>query len=190
MKIEVNNLESIDIKTTYIGNDNNDIAVDYQIKVPDDILIGAVEVLNGMIRLDETSGNTLVHNLNGEIYINNIKGRIDILNNNGSINVTGETMIIKASTLNGNINADLYQISDAGAIFSTSNGTVNLHLSPGLNADLVIKTMNGVITSRSNAVVGRKIQDNYLDAKLGNGGPRIYTNVLCGNVYLESLKAG
>lgn len=101
---------------------------------------------------------------------------------NGDIRVSGVSGVLRLSTSNGAIT-----VRDAGAAeihAHTSNGAIRLAVPGALNANLSARTSNGRIHSDVEVVTDH-VGVNYLEGKIGSGGPEIELRTSNGGIYLQ-----
>ncbi|MEJ2306745.1 MAG: DUF4097 family beta strand repeat-containing protein [candidate division WOR-3 bacterium] len=147
------------LKGEFTGNRVN---VDYEIKVPEHVVISEVNTTNGKVFLKGTKGPSLLHTTNGEIKVEKAKGDIEARSTNGKIvieNVDGFVAAyttngyIKAKsekmkelrTTNGNFEAEFKEMKEGGVKLRTTNGSITISLPASLNTILELRTTNGGI---------------------------------------------
>jgi DUF4097 and DUF4098 domain-containing protein YvlB len=111
------------------------------------------------------------------------RSSIEVTAANGAIRVSGVTGTMRLSTSNGAIT-----VQNAGAAeihAHTSNGAIRIEVPVGLNANLSARTSNGRIHSDV-AVETNHIGANFLEGKIGSGGPEIDLQTSNGAIYLKN----
>lgn len=169
------------------NNDRRDIEydfkVDFTVKVPYGINLHISTVNDGIITVNNVSGNLHVNNVNDEISIKNAKGTT------------------YAHTVNGDVTVNYTTNPSEESSYYTINGNIRVTYQPGLSADLQFKSMNGEFyTDFSETVLlpatTKKIQNTKgegtvykLDAvtsvRFGRGGKIFRFETLNGNVYIK-----
>jgi len=232
VKIEVSVDEDMEIATSYSGKDSkkskekeNDfgiwdfikwvvkggytgskIAVDYEIKVPDYVVIaeatstnGNIELkgtkgpsdlktTNGKIKVENAEGNVAARTTNGRVEIENLNGFVTVTTTNGKIIVERSEGVEKLKTTNGSIDAELKEVKEGGTEIRTTNGSIKLGLPSSLNADLELKTTNGGIDLGDIALeVTSKHKNKYIKGKMGKGGPEINASTTNGSIKVRKL---
>jgi len=181
------------------------IAVDYEIKVPDYVVIaeatstnGNIELkgtkgpsdsktTNGKIKVENAEGNIEARTTNGKVEIENVKGFVTVTTTNGKIKVKSEG-IKKLRTTNGSIDAEIKKIKEEGTEIRTTNGSIKLGLPASLDADLELKTTNGGIDLDDIALeVTSKHKNKYIKGKMGKGGPEINASTTNGSIKVRKL---
>ena len=228
INIEVSIEKEIEISTTYPGKrpkeDKNDFGiwdfikqvlkgsfigdktcVDYEIKVPDDIIVSEVKSTNGKIYLKQTKGPSELHTTNGEIKVETAKGDIEAKTTNGRIEIQDVKGLVTAKstngpikvrsekikelkTTNGSINAEFKETKGETIEFQTTNGSITLHLPPSLNAVLELKTTNGgVDLGNTDLEIISQKKNKYIKGKIGKGGTEICARTTNGKIKVRKL---
>jgi DUF4097 and DUF4098 domain-containing protein YvlB len=167
--------------------ENYIVSVNYDIKVPLDLLIGIIECTNGSINIENVGGNPDLSTSNGTISAVNVNGIVSATSSNGDITATGVRSLDKASTSNGNITAELPTIYNNLEI-KTSNGSIVLLLSPLLAVDLDAKTSNGSISISNLNIDAAEFDQNTLSGSMNGGGYKVQVSTSNGSIDLAQLK--
>jgi hypothetical protein len=154
------------------------VIYDFEIKVPVATAVHLYTVNEGDIRLENTTGDFELSNVNRPIEAKEVGG-------SGKIH-----------TVNGGITALFTKNPAANCSFVTVNGTIETSFQPGLNADVRVKTFNGraytdyEVTSlprmapvnerRDGKFVYRS--DDFTGMRIGNGGPQFKYDTLNGSI--------
>ena len=152
---------------------NPRVSVNYEIKVPGDVIVDRVKTSNGVVGLDGTSGDARATTSNGAIDIRNVDGYVSADTSNGKINIAGTTGVMEARTSNGAIIVEIPDINRDLTI-RTSNGAVSVYLPADLNADIEMRTSNGRVSIHDVTVTVSESSKNNFKGKIGSGGNRIY----------------
>jgi DUF4097 and DUF4098 domain-containing protein YvlB len=231
VKIEVSIKEKMEISTVYFrqnsresGEDEDDfgiwdfikwmvkgaftgekIAVDYEIKVPDHVIVSEVESSNGEIFLKGTKGPSELNTTNGTIEVKNAEedvearttnGKVEIENVNGFVIATSTNGAIRVKskkikeikTTNGRIEAELKEIHGGGVEIRTTNGSIILNLPASLNCILELSTTNGGIDLNDITLdVISQHKNKYIKGKMGKGGPKIDASTTNGGIKVGKL---
>jgi len=174
------------IQTVYPNHDPR-VTVNYEIKVPEDIMVGIIECSNGNINVSNVIGNPVVSTSNGSVTINNINGIVSARSSNGNLVVTGAKSLGNLKTSNGNIEAELALLHENLDI-RTSNGSIDLAISATLAADLEVKTSNGKISISNLNIDSAKFEQTSLLGSMNDGGYKITITTSNGSVNLMALK--
>lgn len=203
--IEVSSGSNFRVETIHVLK-NPKVSVNYDIKVPFNVVVKSVQTSNGAIDLEKTQGDSEVRTSNGtieiegsegdidadtsngSIEIEDVKGYVRAHTSNGSISVEDTTGIIELETSNGTIDAEVWEVGENGTRLRTSNGAIKVKIDPSLNIDLEAITSNGKISVEDLEVVVKEISKTALRGKLGNGGKRISCRTSNGAIKLKSLK--
>lgn len=189
------------VKGEYSGNK---IAVDYEIKVPDYVIVSEVKTSNGKIYIKGTKGPSELITTNGKIEVENVKGDIEAKSTNGKIKIENVNGFVSGRTTNGKIEVKSEGIKDLtttnGGIeaevksikenikIRTTNSSIKLGLSSSLNALLELSTTNGGIDLNDIALeVASKHKNKYIKGKMGKGGPKIHASTTNGSIKIKKM---
>jgi DUF4097 and DUF4098 domain-containing protein YvlB len=155
VKIEVESHPGeVDVHTRYPDDEGVEVAVEYHIHVPNRVLLGSVQTVNGSL---------LVRGVEGGGELKSVNGNVEVLESSGRFN---------AKTTNGNLRLEFRHLIDGAPMkLETVNGSVVLGLPSNASADLNVRNMNGdlysefPVTSTSDLPGARAYR-----GKLGHGG--------------------
>ncbi len=205
VKIEVNMNGNMEIRTEFLKK-RAKVSVNYEIKVPEVVMVSQIESSNGSIELEgtkgpsklktsngsieveETTGNIEAETSNGKIKVKNVDGFVSARTSNGAINIKGSGGLRKAKTSNGKIEVEIPEIKGDEVEIETSNGSIDLYVSPELNADIEMDTSNGKIEIHNVELTVEKLQKTYVKGKLGKGGKKIIVGTSNGSIDLYKLR--
>lgn len=106
------------------------VRVDYRLRVPREIDLKLVETVNGDIRISGVSGRAIL--------------RVD----NGEIEVKGFYGYLKATSINGRIEAEVSRLDEASHVsLENYNHDISLRIPRNLKACWMVRTLNGFIES-------------------------------------------
>ncbi|MDB4886592.1 MAG: hypothetical protein JWN79_2030 [Gemmatimonadetes bacterium] len=146
---------------------NNDVAVDFEVRVPKGVRVGAWSV-NGSVSVDGVSNEVLAGTVNGSV---------DAVSAGGPV---------QASTVNGSVRASMGRLDGTQDLtFSTVNGTVVAEFAGDVDADVDLRTVNGRFRTDWPMTMTGRIDPKHLRATLGKGGRRITLSTVNGNVELR-----
>jgi hypothetical protein len=144
---------------------NNDVRVDFHVKVPAGATFAA-NTVNGGIHAHSLAGPVHAHTVNGECEIETTQ--------------SGD-----AATVNGSVRAVLGKVSaDERLKFATVNGSITLMLPPGLDADVEGSTVNGGIDSDFPVTISGRFGPRNLHGTIGRGGARLAASTVNGSIHL------
>jgi hypothetical protein len=140
----------------------------------------------------------------GDVRVEGTTGDFDIGNVNGGIEVTGVAGSGDIHTVNGPITARFVKNPASPSSFKSINGALDVYFQPNFSADLRFKTMNGQIysdfevtasllpTSAAEQHDGKFIyrSNGFKAARAGQGGPELIFNTLNGNIRLHRTGNG
>lgn len=205
VKIQVSQGSDFKIETIHLIKKPR-VSVNYDLRVPVNVVVKLVRTSNGKIELEATHGNTEVetsngkieikdavgdidaHTSNGAIEIKDVMGFVSAHTSNGSINVEGTAGVVELETSNGAIETEVSAIGENGLRVRTSNGSIELNLASDLNVDLEAKTSNGKVELDGLEVIAKEISKNILRGKIGQGGNKISCQTSNGGIILRKLK--
>jgi DUF4097 and DUF4098 domain-containing protein YvlB len=159
LRIEVDYEED---RGNYYGDDM--VGVEFEIRVPRDIEIDRIELVNGGIDIDGLSGDVAAASVNGD--------------------VTGEDLsgVARLGTVNGDVSLSSVP-GDKAIQLSSVNGSVVLYLPRNVNAKLSASTVHGDI--HGDLGNGVTHAGSSMDAVLGTGGPRIQLGTVNGDIRIR-----
>lgn len=149
------------------GNRENEVSVEFRVKVPKGVRVGAHSV-NGEVRVEDVASEVDAESVNGSVVVSTIGGPVNARTVNGSV---------RASMGKFDMNSDLQ--------FSSVNGTVIAEFANDINADVDLSTVNGRFLTDFPVTISGRIDPRRLRATLGKGGPRIRLSTVNGNVELR-----
>lgn len=134
------------------------VAVDYEIRLPREVDIKKLEVVNGNVTISGVEGDVNVTTINGKIHIEDVEGSLE------TNAVNGETEIILTRFEGEHLNA------------SSANGPIMVKIHEDFDADVQIDTVHGAISTdesyglrvEKNPIVGMKAR-----GRIGDGENRI-----------------
>lgn len=133
------------------STDNNDVTVDFTIKLPAGIVF---------------DGRTV----NGDVNADNLGADASVSTVNGSVNVSAAGHV-EASTVNGSIRASMGRADWTGeAQFSTVNGGITLTLPDGVSTEVRAETVNGDLETDFPLTVSGRFGPRRMRGTIGNGG--------------------
>lgn len=145
---------------------NNDVRVDYLVRVPAGVRLAA-RTVNGDVDADDLRSEVKVSTVNGDV----------------SVRTSG---FAEASTVNGNVIARMGQNRlPGGARYSTVNGNITLEVPSGLDAELRASTVNGSIDSDFPVTVTGRGSRRSLNGTIGAGGPELRVSTVNGQIRLR-----
>ena len=151
----------------HLGANNNDVQVNFTVKVPAGIRFDGSTV-NGAIKADRLPDDARVETVNGGI----------------EVTAAGH---VEAQTVNGSIEASLGRADWTGKLeLQTVNGGITVQMPEGASTEIDAETVNGSI--RTDFEVGGKRQSRrHLAGTIGSGGRRLEMETVNGSI--EILKS-
>jgi hypothetical protein len=145
----------------------NDVAVDFEVRVPRGVKVGAFSV----------NGGVSVDGVTSEVLANTVNGSVDATSTGGPV---------QARTVNGSVHATMGRLDGTQDLhFSTVNGTVVAEFVGDIDADIDLSTVNGRFQTDWPVTITGRIDPKHLRATLGKGGRRIRLSTVNGNVELR-----
>jgi putative adhesin len=147
---------------------NNDVKVDFVVKVP----IGV-----------KLTANTV----NGNVEATNLRSDVDANTVNGKINISTAEQA-EAKTVNGSIVASMGRMdSNQPLHFETVNGSVEVSMPANASADVHASTVNGGISTDFPLTVTGKFGPKSVTGKIGGGGRELKVVTVNGGISLKRI---
>jgi putative adhesin len=148
------------------STDNNDVTVDFTIKLP-----------AGIVFLGQT--------VNGDVDAESLGADARVSTVNGSIDVSAAGHV-EASTVNGSIRAGMGRADwSSEAEFSTVNGGITLTLPDNLSAEVSAETVNGDLETDFPLTVTGKFGPRHMRGTIGSGGRYLKLSTVNGSIHLR-----
>jgi hypothetical protein len=146
---------------------NTDVAVDFEVRVPRGVRVGA-------------------HSVNGRVTVDGVTSEVRASTVNGGVEATSAGGPVQASTVNGSVHATMGRLDgNQDLTFSTVNGSVVAEFVGDIDADIDLSTVNGRFNTDWPVTITGRIDPKRLRATLGKGGRRIRLSTVNGNVELR-----
>lgn len=146
-------------------SENNDVEVDFTVKVPDGVEFEGVTV-------------------NGDVTATDMPDDVEVATVNGDIEVTAAGSV-EATTVNGSIKATLGRAGKEELEFTTVNGGIRLTLPSDLDADIRASTVNGSVESDFPITVQGRMRRGSMQGRIGRGGQEIELTTVNGSIELR-----
>jgi hypothetical protein len=148
-------------------NRDNDVAVDFEVRLPKGVNLGAWSV-------------------NGEVSVDGATGEVEAGSVNGSVDATSSGGPVQASSVNGSVHARMGKLTGDGDLdFSTVNGSVIAEFGEDIDANIELSTVNGRFQTDWPVTITGRVDPRHLRATLGKGGRRVRLSTVNGNVELR-----
>ena len=147
---------------------NNDVQVNFTVKVPDRVgFVG--KTVNGGISVTSLTGNVVTRTVNGEI----------------KLSTTGYA---EATTVNGEIAARLGNALWPNSLtFKTINGQISIDLPASVSTEVDAETLNGSINSDFPLEVTNVKGKKHVKGTIGSGGRDLILKTLNGSINLRRV---
>jgi hypothetical protein len=146
---------------------NNDVAVDFEVRLPKGVSVGAWSV-------------------NGEVSVDGATAEVDAGSVNGNVDATSSGGPVQSRSVNGNVHARMGRLGgDEDLDFSTVNGNVIAEFETDIDANIELSTVNGRFQTDWPVTITGRVDPRHLRATLGKGGRRIRLSTVNGNVELR-----
>ena len=149
-------------------NRNNDVNVEFTIKIPSGLRVNARSV-NGDVTVDGATGEVVAHTTNGSVEARSTSGPVS------------------ARTTNGNIFGRSGRFEGGHTDYATTNGSITVEMPSNVNADVEMRTTNGHLSSDFPITVEGKFSTRRLNARLGSGGPLVRLSTTNGSIRLRRI---
>lgn len=148
------------------NNRDNDVAVEYTVKLPAGIRFAPKTV----------NGGVTAKGLRSDINASSVNGNV-------KISTTG---LAHASSVNGSIEASMGAAAWEGALkFTTVNGSIDLTMPAGISADIQASTVSGELSSEFPMTVNGRIEGRHMSGKIGSGGHELKLTTVNGAITLH-----
>jgi len=167
VRIEVeSNGRALTLRTLYVGQADEPVRVDYQVRVPRQVRLERLRTVEGSIRARGIEGSVDASTLNGNIEQRNISGSV------------------LARAINGSVAVSLRALPDRAAPvqLDTVNGHIFLSLPSQANADLQLSAVAGRIEGNYAFTVSDVPGDTSWRTRLGRGGVQVRLRTVRGNI--------
>jgi hypothetical protein len=149
-----------------MNTDNNDVVVDFEVRLPAGVDFVA-RTVNGGIHAEELGADVTATTVNGDV----------------EISTEG---FARAETVNGSIDVAMGALDFAeGAEFSTVNGSITLDVADGVDADVDASWLNGSFESELPFSLEGRISRRSARGTLGAGGPRLELETVNGSITIR-----
>lgn len=148
------------------GNRNNDVSVDFVVRVPRGVNV-ETSTVNGGVRVAALSGEIRAETVNGDVEAESSGGPVT------------------AQTVNGDVRARMGRFGGRDLDFETVNGSVTISLPAQLDADVELETVNGHLDADYPLTVSGRMSPRHLRATIGRGGPKLRVSTVNGSVTLR-----
>ena len=171
-----------DNSINFPGHQVYEFSYNFKVRVPRDLYLELRTVNDSHIRVEGTTGDYKISNVNGAIEMQEVEG-------SGSVH-----------TVNGKVTVVFARNPKAATSFKSVNGTLDITFRNGLNADAQMKTMNGglftdfPVTALPAAVTQPERRNGMFvwksrgmtGVRIGSGGPELSFETLNGNVLIKN----
>ena len=148
-------------------NRDNDVAVDFEVRLPKGVNVGAWSV-------------------NGEVSVEGATGEVSAGSVNGSVDATSSGGPVQASSVNGTVHARMGRVGGTEDLnFSSVNGNVIAEFGEDIDAQVELSTVNGRFQTDWPVTISGRVDPRRLRATIGKGGRRIRMSTVNGNVELR-----
>lgn len=148
------------------NNRNNDVEVDFEVRVPRGVLF---------------TGRTV----NGSVRANGMTADVKASTVNGSVRVA-TSALAEASTVNGSITVSMGRTNWNETLeFATVNGGITVEMPGDLNADVSASTVNGSLSSDWPMTVRGRWGPKRMNGKIGTGGRELALQTVNGDIELK-----
>jgi hypothetical protein len=152
-----------------LNNKDNDVTVDFTVKVPADVRFAA-KTVNGSVTAQELGSDVEATTVNGGIKLST-EGRA------------------QAETVNGSVRARLGRADGSEPLaFRTVNGSLRVELPEGASADVDIATVNGSITTDFPLTIQGKWGPRKARGSIGGGGRALSLETVNGSIELRKTR--
>ena len=150
-------------------NRGNSGSVHYELRVPSDAELDAIETVNGSIEIRGVVAPVTTSTVNGDLEVHGLAGDL------------------RADTVNGSIEATFDALASGQRVNAESvNGSITLVLPGSVGAEVEVETVNGSIDADDFGLEADKgFVGRSLDGRIGDGGARISVDTVNGAVRIR-----
>lgn len=149
-------------------NRNNDVEVDFEVRVPRGVLFTG-RTVNGGVRASGLTADVIATTVNGSVRV-------------------ATTGLVEASSVNGSLNIKMGRANWSETLeFKTVNGGITLELPGDLNTEVSASTVNGSLMSDWPMTVRGKWGPRRMNGKIGNGGRELALESVNGDIELRRV---
>ncbi len=149
------------------SNDNNDVSVEFVVKVPDGVHVD-VGTVNGGVEIQGVGGDVVARTVNGDVEGGSTGGPV------------------RARTVNGSVRVRMSTVGTANDLsYETVNGSVTVELPASLGASVDLSTVNGRVSSDFPMTVSGTVSPRRVRATIGDGRVQLRVRTINGSVELR-----
>ncbi|MBY0488314.1 MAG: DUF4097 domain-containing protein [Gemmatimonadaceae bacterium] len=148
-------------------NENNDVSVHFQVRVPDGVRVD-LNTVNGAIEVRDVTTEVRAQTVNGGITARSAGGPV------------------RARTTNGSITVAMGSLGRAEDLdYQTVNGSITLELPSNFGAELELGTVNGRVSTDFPITISGTLSPRRLRGTIGDGRTRLRASTVNGSVSLR-----
>ena len=165
---------------------NNDVSVNFTVKLPAGVKIEASGVSSNVTVTGATAGVS-ASSVSGNVVLSDVSGDIRVSSVSGDVQVRGATTgSINASSVSGDVDMVVDQLTGTGDLsFSTVSGDVEIGFPANLDATIRMSTVSGELTSDFPLTTEGENQRRNVEARVGAGGRLLKFSSVSGDVILR-----
>jgi DUF4097 and DUF4098 domain-containing protein YvlB len=149
-----------------MNTSNNDVQVDFEVRVPRGVKLVA-RTVNGAVRATGLTADAETYTVNGGVRVET-------------------TGLARAATVNGSIDAKMGRSNWSGELtFSTVNGNVEVTMPGSVDAEVEASMVNGSFESDWPLTVKGKWGPKRVNGTIGRGGRQLELSTVNGNIELR-----
>ncbi|MCG8465113.1 MAG: DUF4097 family beta strand repeat-containing protein [Xanthomonadales bacterium] len=144
-------------------------SVEYIVQAPRDLVLRAIETVNGDIRIEDVEGRVNAETVNGDIETSGLAGPTEL------------------ETVNGGIEADFDSFAAGqSAEFETVNGRIRVYLPRDISANISAGSVNGSIKNDFGLTEKTGIASHSLDGVVGDGDGELKFDTVNGSIQIRA----
>jgi DUF4097 and DUF4098 domain-containing protein YvlB len=141
----------------------------------------------GSIDIGDTTGAVEAKTSGGSITLSRVGGKVLARTSGGGIRVEDAMGSVDASTSGGSITARLSRQPQGDSRLATSGGSVTVNIAGGVNLELDARSSGGGVSSDVPITVQGTQEDDSLQGRIGNGGPKLVLRSSGGGIRVRGL---
>ena len=186
VSIEVTEGDRFVVRSQYDTIQSRMVGVEYNITVPEHVLVGHIETSTGSIQVYDVTGDVDAKTSTGSVDLDRVTGFVRATTSTGSVSIARVSGVFAATTSTGSITVEVHAISESLRI-SSSTGSVTVSLDPRIDAHIEARSSTGKISHKELPLIISESDNRKLVARMGEGKGRISISTSTGSIELKAL---
>ncbi len=186
VSIEITEGDRFVVRSQYDTTQSRMVGVEYNITVPEHVLVGEIKTSTGSIQVYNVTGDVDATTSTGSVELDRVTGFVRATTSTGSVSIARVSGVLAATTSTGSIKAEVHAISDSLKI-SSSTGSVSVSLDPRMDAHIEARSSTGKISYKDLPLIISESDNRKLIARMGEGTGKITISTSTGSIELKAL---